>query len=116
LAGGERIHYDQLLLTTGAYARRLPIPGAELDGIYYLRSLIDAERLRERLTEGGRLVVVGAGWIGSEVAASARQMGLEVTVLDPASVPLEHALGAEAGAVYRDLQLDHGVEICSAAA
>jgi 3-phenylpropionate/trans-cinnamate dioxygenase ferredoxin reductase component len=100
-----------LLLSTGAQPRRLSIPGAQLREIYYLRSLTDSERLRERLRRGGRLVVVGAGWIGCEVAASARQMGLDVTVIDPASVPLEHVLGVEAGTIYRDIHSDHGVKL-----
>ncbi len=110
-AGGERLRYDRLLLSTGAQPRRLSIPGAGLGEIYYLRSLADSERLRERLSRGGRLVVVGAGWIGCEVAASARQMGLEVTVIDPASVPLELVLGVEIGAIYREIHADHGVQV-----
>jgi len=109
LSGGERLRYDRLLLSTGAAPRRLSIPGSELDEIYFLRSLNDSERLRERLRRDGRLVVVGAGWIGCEVAASARQMGLEVTVIDPGSVPLEHVLGAEAGAIYQEIHTDQGV-------
>jgi 3-phenylpropionate/trans-cinnamate dioxygenase ferredoxin reductase subunit len=111
LAGGERVAYDRLLLTTGAAPRRLAIPGAELEGIHELRTVADSDRLRERLDRGGRLVVVGAGWIGSEVAASARQRGLEVTVIDPLSVPLERVLGSEVGAIYRDIHLDHGVQM-----
>jgi 3-phenylpropionate/trans-cinnamate dioxygenase ferredoxin reductase component len=111
LGGGERLGYDRLLLSTGAQPRRLSIPGAQLGEIYYLRSLSDSQRLRDRLRGGGRLVVVGAGWIGCEVAASARQMGLEVTVIDPGLVPLEHVLGVEAGAVYRDIHTDHGVKM-----
>src|SRR5436190_6898647 len=83
LDDGERLRYDRLLLATGAEPRRLPIPGGDLDGVLYLRSVADSDALRERLERGGSLVVVGAGWIGSEVAASARQRGLEVTVLDP---------------------------------
>jgi 3-phenylpropionate/trans-cinnamate dioxygenase ferredoxin reductase subunit len=113
LSGGERLGYDRLLLSTGAAPRRLSIPGAELEEIYYLRSLTDSERLRERLARGGRVTVVGAGWIGCEVAASARQMGLDVTVIDPGSVPLEHVLGPEAGAIYRDIHTDHGVTMLS---
>jgi len=109
LAGGERLRYDRLLLSTGAQPRQLSIPGAQLGEIYYLRSLTDSERLRERLARGGRVTVVGAGWIGCEVAASARQMGLEVTVIDPGSVPLEHVLGAEVGAIYQEIHTDHGV-------
>jgi 3-phenylpropionate/trans-cinnamate dioxygenase ferredoxin reductase subunit len=108
---GERLRYDRLLLTTGAEPRRLRIPGAELDGVLYLRSVEDSDILRERLERGGTVVVIGAGWIGAEVAASARQRGLEVTLLDPLSVPLERVLGAEVGAVYRDLHTDHGVQM-----
>jgi 3-phenylpropionate/trans-cinnamate dioxygenase ferredoxin reductase subunit len=108
---GERLRYDRLLLTTGAEPRRLSIPGGELDGVLYLRSVGDSDALRERLARGGSLVVVGAGWIGAEVAASARQGGLDVTVVEPLSVPLERALGAELGAVYRDIHADHGVRM-----
>ena len=111
LDDGERLRYDRLLLTTGAEPRRLPIPGNELDGVLYLRSVDDSDVLRERLDRGGTVVVVGAGWIGAEVAASARQRGLEVTVIDPNTVPLERVLGIEAGAVYRDIHTDHGAQM-----
>jgi 3-phenylpropionate/trans-cinnamate dioxygenase ferredoxin reductase subunit len=111
LDDGERLRYDRLLLATGAEPRRLPIPGAELDGILYLRSVEDCDALRDRLDRGGAVVVIGAGWIGAEVAASARQRGLEVTVLDPLTVPLERVLGAEVGAIYRDIHRDHGVQM-----
>jgi len=108
---GERLRYDRLLLATGAEPRRLSIPGSELGGVHYLRTFADSDALRERLTAGGRLVVVGAGWIGCEVAASARMRGMEVTVIAPASVPLEGVLGPEVGAIYRDLHLEHGVDL-----
>jgi 3-phenylpropionate/trans-cinnamate dioxygenase ferredoxin reductase component len=111
LDGGEWLRYDRLLLTTGAEPRRLAIPGAELDGVMYLRSVRDSDALRERLDRGGAVVVVGAGWIGAEVAASARQRGLDVTLIEPASVPLERVLGAEVGAIYRDIHADHGVRM-----
>ena len=111
LDDGERLRYDRLLLTTGAEPRRLGIPGDELAGVHYLRSVADADGLRRRLNGAGKLVVVGAGWIGAEVAASARQRGVEVTVIDPASVPLERVLGAEVGAIYRDIHIDHGVQL-----
>jgi len=111
LDDGERLRYDRLLLTTGARPRRLAIPGSELDGVLYLRSVEDSDALRERLGRGGAVVVVGAGWIGAEVAASARQRGLEVTVVDPAAVPLERVLGPEVGAIYRDIHADHGTQM-----
>jgi 3-phenylpropionate/trans-cinnamate dioxygenase ferredoxin reductase subunit len=111
LDGGERIDYDALLLTTGAEPKRLPVEGADLDGVHLLRTFEDCDALRAVLDAGGRLVVVGAGWIGCEVAASARQRGMEVTVVEPQSVPLERVLGPELGAFYRDVHLDHGVEL-----
>jgi 3-phenylpropionate/trans-cinnamate dioxygenase ferredoxin reductase subunit len=111
LDGGDRLRYDKLLLATGAEPRRLSVPGAELDGVLYLRSVGDSDALRERLDRGGTVVVVGAGWIGAEVAASARQRGLDVTVLDPLAVPLERVLGAEVGAIYRDIHADHGTRV-----
>ena len=111
LGNGDRLSYDRLLLATGSEPRRLALPGAELDGVLYLRSVHDSDALRERLDRGGAVVVVGAGWIGAEVAASARQRGLEVTIIEPASVPLERVMGAEVGAIYRDIHTDHGVEM-----
>jgi 3-phenylpropionate/trans-cinnamate dioxygenase ferredoxin reductase component len=111
LDDGERVAYDALLLATGAEPKRLPIAGADLDGVHVLRSFADSDVLRAVLDAGGRLVVVGAGWIGCEVAASARQRGMEVTVVEPQSVPLERVLGPELGAFYRDVHLDHGVDL-----
>jgi 3-phenylpropionate/trans-cinnamate dioxygenase ferredoxin reductase component len=111
LDGGERLRYDRLLLAVGAEPRRLPIPGGELPGVHYLRSVQDSDALRERLDRGGSVVVVGAGWIGAEVAASARQRGLDVTVVEQTSVPLERVLGPELGAIYRDIHTDHGVRM-----
>jgi 3-phenylpropionate/trans-cinnamate dioxygenase ferredoxin reductase subunit len=111
LGSGERLNYDRLLLAMGSTPRRLSIPGSELEGVHYLRTVGDSDALRARLDAGGRLVIVGAGWIGCEVAASARQRGVEVTLIAPHSVPFERVLGAEVGAIYRDLHVDHGVEM-----
>ncbi len=112
LAGGEQLAYDSLLLTTGAEPRTISVPGADLDGVHYLRTLADCDALRERLASGnGRVAVVGAGWIGSEFAASARQAGLDVTVIDPLALPNERIFGAEIGAFYRDVHVGHGVDM-----
>jgi 3-phenylpropionate/trans-cinnamate dioxygenase ferredoxin reductase component len=111
LAGGEELAYDSLLLTTGAEPRKISVPGADLDGVYYLRTFSDCDALRQRLASGGRVAVVGAGWIGSEFAASARQAGLDVTVIDPLALPNERIFGAEIGTFYRDVHISHGVEM-----
>jgi 3-phenylpropionate/trans-cinnamate dioxygenase ferredoxin reductase subunit len=111
LAGGEELAYDRLLLSTGAEARRSSIPGSQLDGIHYLRTLADCDVLRERLATGGHVAVVGAGWIGSEFAASARQAGLEVTIIDPQAHPNERIFGSEVGDFYRSLHAAHGVDL-----
>src|SRR4051794_27789423 len=116
LSSGDRIVFDRLLLATGAEPRRLSLPGSELDGIHYLRDLADADRLAARLQEGGRVVVIGGGWIGAEVAASARQKGLEVTIVEQADVPLERVLGREVGEIYAQVHRDHGVEVVTGAA
>jgi 3-phenylpropionate/trans-cinnamate dioxygenase ferredoxin reductase subunit len=112
LTGGEELSYDALLLTTGAEPREVEVSGADLDGVHYLRTFDDCDALRERLGVGsGRVAVVGAGWIGSEFAASARGAGLEVTLIDPLALPNERIFGAEIGAFYRDVHLSHGVEM-----
>jgi 3-phenylpropionate/trans-cinnamate dioxygenase ferredoxin reductase component len=111
LASGERIGYQRLLLATGAAPRRLPLPGAELDGVHYLRTRNDAESLAAAAARAEHVVVVGTGWIGSEAAASLRQLGREVTLVGPDSAPLARMLGPEVAAVYRDLHADHGVRL-----
>ena len=111
LASGERLGYDAVLLATGAAPRRLPVPGAGLAGVHYLRNLPDAERLRAAITGAARVVVIGAGWIGCEVAASARHLGADVAMVELGRLPLERVLGPELGAFYRDVHADHGVEL-----
>ncbi|MGH8827635.1 MAG: NAD(P)/FAD-dependent oxidoreductase, partial [Jiangellaceae bacterium] len=94
LSTGEKVGYDKLLLATGSRARRIRIPGADLAGVRELRTVADADRLRQDLSDGGRrVVIVGAGWIGLETAAAARGFGNEVTVIEPQPVPLRAALG-----------------------
>ncbi|HVX23585.1 MAG TPA: FAD-dependent oxidoreductase [Acidimicrobiales bacterium] len=111
LATGHRLGYDRLLLATGATPRRLTVPGADLDGVRYLRTVDDSDGLRRALEGSPQVVVVGAGWIGAEVAASARQLGADVAMVEVASVPLERVLGREVGGVYRDLHAEHGVDL-----
>lgn len=110
LASGRVLPYRRLLMATGAVPRRLDVPGADLDGIRYLRTLDDSDVLRADLVGGGRTVVcVGSGWIGLEVTAAARGYGNDVTVVSPGSVPLAAALGDELGAVFQALHVEHGV-------
>ena len=111
LDGADDLAYDWLILATGGRPRMLPLPGADLPGVVTLRTLQDADRLRDLFAKGPRLVVIGAGFIGCEVAASARKLGLGVTVLEVADVPLELALGREVGARYAQLHRDHGVDL-----
>lgn len=111
LADGEILRWERLLLATGSEPRRLPIPGADLPGVHVLRTLDDSDRLRDVIAAGGRLVVIGAGWIGAEAAASARAGGMEVTVVEQQSVPLQAALGVEVGGMYAALHRDNGVEL-----
>ena len=105
------VDYDKLLLATGSRSRRLPIAGSDAARVHYLRTFEDASALNAALAEGSSLAVVGAGWIGLEVAASARQRGVNVTVVETAKLPLMGALGAEVGAVFATLHRDHGVDL-----
>jgi 3-phenylpropionate/trans-cinnamate dioxygenase ferredoxin reductase subunit len=110
LDGEERVAFDRLLLATGARPRTLPIPGADLPGVITLRTLADADAIHAAAIDAERIVVIGAGWIGSEVAASLRMLGRDVVLLAPEVVPLERVLGPEIGGVYRDVHLQHGVD------
>ncbi|MFJ7214652.1 NAD(P)/FAD-dependent oxidoreductase [Amycolatopsis sp. NPDC098790] len=111
LAGGERLGYTKLLLATGASPRRLRVPGNDLEGVHYLRRLAHADRLRDALAAGGRVVVAGAGWIGLETAAAARTYGCEVTIVEPSPSPLHATLGPELGGFFADLHRRHGVDL-----
>ncbi len=110
---GTLVHYDKLLLATGAEPRRLDIPGTDLAGVHHLRRLAHAERLKGVLTslgrDNGHLVIAGAGWIGLEVAAAAREYGAEVTVVEHGPTPLHTVLGPELGNVFAELHREHGV-------
>jgi 3-phenylpropionate/trans-cinnamate dioxygenase ferredoxin reductase subunit len=111
LESGERLPYDRLLIATGCELRRLGIPGVGLAGVRYLRTRVDSAALAALLEETRRVVVIGAGFIGSEVAASARMLGREVTLLEAAPVPLARALGAKMGEVCAAIHRDHGVDL-----
>jgi 3-phenylpropionate/trans-cinnamate dioxygenase ferredoxin reductase component len=108
---GERVAYDKLLVATGGRNRRIPIPGIELGGIYGLRTVADSDRIRAEIAPARKAVVVGMGFIGSEVAASLRQSGVEVTVVDRNTVPLRRVLGEEVGRVVADVHRDFGTEL-----
>lgn len=113
LDSGERLGFDRLLLATGSEPRRLP--GTDLAGIHYLRNVENSEAIRRDAQAGRRAVVIGAGFIGSEVAASLRQLGLDVTVVEAGRLPLEHVFGPEIGEFYRDLHVAEGVEVLTSA-
>jgi 3-phenylpropionate/trans-cinnamate dioxygenase ferredoxin reductase component len=108
--GGE-LEYDELLLTTGAVPRRLSISGSDLPGIHYLRTLANADDLRDAMGHATKVVIVGGGWIGSEVAASARELGKEVAMVEAGAVPLERVLGAEVGSMFAELHQAHEVQL-----
>ncbi|MFJ7943978.1 NAD(P)/FAD-dependent oxidoreductase [Streptomyces sp. NPDC096354] len=113
LGDGTVIHYDKLLLATGAEPRRLDIPGTDLAGVHHLRRLAHSDRLKNVLSalgrDNGHLVIAGAGWIGLEVAAAARGYGAEVTVVEPEATPLLRVIGPELGQIFTELHSDHGV-------
>jgi 3-phenylpropionate/trans-cinnamate dioxygenase ferredoxin reductase subunit len=111
LAGDHILHYDELLLATGAVPRRLDVPGADLAGVAYLRTMDDSDALRAALVDGTRVAVIGAGWIGLEVTAAARQRGCAVTLVERDTQPLRQVLGDEMGAAFADLHRAHGVDL-----
>jgi 3-phenylpropionate/trans-cinnamate dioxygenase ferredoxin reductase subunit len=111
LEGGERVAYDKLLVATGGRNRRLSIPGLDLEGVYGLRTVADSDRIRAEIAPGRKAVVVGMGFIGSEVAASLRQSGVDVVVVDRNEVPLRRVLGEEVGRVIEGIHRDHGASM-----
>jgi 3-phenylpropionate/trans-cinnamate dioxygenase ferredoxin reductase subunit len=111
VSGGERIAFDRLLLATGVRNRRLRLPGADLDGIHDLRDIGSSDRIREAAASAHRAVVVGMGFIGCEVAASLRHLGVEVTAVEPLAAPLARVLGERVGRVIEAMHRDHGVDM-----
>lgn len=112
LGNGERLEYSAVLLATGASARRLDIPGAQkLDGVRYVRTLKEATALRRELRTPQRIVVIGGGFLGCEVAASAKTLGADVTLVCRDRLPLLHAVGEEIAEVYHQLHVEHGVHV-----
>jgi 3-phenylpropionate/trans-cinnamate dioxygenase ferredoxin reductase component len=111
LADGTVQSYGKLLLATGSAPRRLTVPGADLDGVVYLRTAGDSDRIKAALESVSKVAVIGAGWIGLETAAAARAAGAQVTVLEAAELPLLRVLGPEAAQVFADLHRDHGVDL-----
>jgi NADPH-dependent 2,4-dienoyl-CoA reductase/sulfur reductase-like enzyme len=109
-SGDGTVHYDKLLLTTGASPRRLTFPGSDREGVLYLRTAADSDRLRAAFQSGPRVVVAGAGWIGLETTAAARSYGCPVTVLEPQPGALHDQLGPELGATFTDLHRSHDVQ------
>ena len=109
LSDGRRLPFDALLLATGTRNRRLAVPGASLDGIHYLRTVEDADRIRAEMSPGRRAVVGGRGFIGCEGAASLRQRGLDVTTIEPSKTPLHRGLGEGSGQRLAELHRVHGV-------
>lgn len=106
----DTVDYDKLLLATGSRVRTLTTPGSDLQGVRYLRTLDQADALLTGFQAGGHVVVIGAGWIGLETAAAARQHGCAVTVVEMDSLPLRRVLGDEVAMIYRDLHAAHGVD------
>ncbi len=111
LEDGSQLAYDKLVLATGSVPRALPIDGADADGVHVLRTIEDSDAIRACFGEGRRLVLIGGGWIGLEVAAAAREAGTTVTVLEGAWLPLLRVLGPEIARVFADLHRSHGVDL-----
>ncbi|XAS74965.1 FAD-dependent oxidoreductase [Dermatophilaceae bacterium Sec6.4] len=114
-ADGANLLYDRLLLATGSSPRRLQVPGADLDGLFYLRTLDDCEALRAAFATAHRVAIIGAGWIGLETAAAAVAAGCEVTVIERSDLPLLRVLGRELAQIYTALHRAHGVQFRLAA-
>jgi 3-phenylpropionate/trans-cinnamate dioxygenase ferredoxin reductase component len=111
LADGSSVGYAKLLLATGSSPRLLTVPGADADGVLYLRRAADSDQIKTVLASASRIAVIGAGWIGLEATAAARTAGVEVTVCEAAGLPLLRVLGPEVAQVFADLHREHGVDL-----
>ncbi len=111
LSDGTVLTYTKLLLATGSSPRELPVPGADAAGVHYLRTVGDSDRIKQSIADGNRIAVIGAGWIGLEVAATAKQAGADVTVLEAAELPLLRVLGPEVARVFAALHEANGVTL-----
>ena len=111
LSDGSSIAYGKLLIATGGRVRKLPIAGAELDGVHYLRGIDDSAAIRAELGDGARLVVIGGGWIGLEVAAAARMLGAEVTVVEALDMLCARALAPDMAAFLLEVHRGRGVDV-----
>jgi 3-phenylpropionate/trans-cinnamate dioxygenase ferredoxin reductase component len=111
LASGETVGYTKLLLTTGSSPRRLSIPGADADGVHYLRRVQDSDAIKAAIDAASKIAVIGAGWIGLEAASAARAAGVEVSVIEMAELPLLRVLGREVAQVFADLHNANGTEL-----
>jgi 3-phenylpropionate/trans-cinnamate dioxygenase ferredoxin reductase subunit len=111
LDSGRDVSYDRLLLATGATPRTLNVPGADLAGVHYLRTAEDSLALTEAIGSSSSVVVVGGGWIGLEIAAGAKEKGLDVTVVEPQPTPLYGVMGPEVGELWAQLHRSHGVDV-----
>ena len=111
LSDGSELGYGSILIATGSGLRKLDVPGTDLADVFYLRSMTDSEKIRARLVAGSDVVIIGAGWIGLEIAAAARHHGAEVTMIEPQATPLIGVVGEQIGTWFADLHRSHGVTL-----
>ena len=111
LSSGDKVNYGKLIIATGAVVRRLPLPGADLPGVHYLRNIRDVDLMRRDMAPGRRMAVIGAGYIGLEVAAVARQLGLDVTVVEAEGRVMSRVVSSQVSEFYEKEHRRHGVEL-----
>ncbi|MDO5735617.1 MAG: FAD-dependent oxidoreductase [Propionibacteriaceae bacterium] len=111
LSTGEELGYEKLLIATGSRVRRLQVPGSDLDAVVYLSTIGDSDRLKRVLATAGRIIIIGAGWVGLEIASAARVKGIEVILVEAAALPLEKVLGSHVAQHFATLHVSHGVDL-----